>query len=190
MDVCLCVSMYLFISTSLTAIKVLSMNTDKQKQTAIFEAYVKEDYIAICISVRAINAIKSLRELHVAYISTNLGIHHETHCLTNCLAIVNIVIAIKVEDIWCICENCRHPYLQYVQIKWGTSNCMQKITAFWITYQSIFSTSFFVMLVAGSLLSRNINQSRKFISFYVMGSTMSKENLKRINNRSSANFKI
>lgn len=51
-------------------------------------------------------------------------------------------------------------------------------------YQSIFSTSFLVVWVAGSLLSRDINQSREFISLNIIGTAMSKENLRRVKKRS------
>ena len=75
------------------------------------QTYIKENYIAVGISITAVNSIKSLRKLHIAYISTNLWVHEETHSLTNSLAIVHIVITVKVKDVWSICKDSRHPYL-------------------------------------------------------------------------------
>ena len=44
-----------------------------------------------------------------------------------------------------------------------------------LTYQRIFSISFLVVSVDWSFLPGYIDQSRKFISLYIMGTTMSKE---------------
>lgn len=77
-----------------------------------YNAYIKEDYVPVGVSVTAINAIESLRKLNIADISTDLWIHHEAHSFTNCLAIINIVITVKVENKWSICENCRHSNLK------------------------------------------------------------------------------
>lgn len=46
-------------------------------------------------------------------------------------------------------------------------------------HQSIFSTSFLVVWVTGSLFSGDIDQTGKFVSVYVMGTSVSKKNLKK-----------
>ncbi len=76
-------------------------------------SYIKEDSVMIGISIIPINTIKSLGELHIAYTLANQWIHHETHCLTDSLAVVDVMVAIQIEQEWCICQHSRHTYLPH-----------------------------------------------------------------------------
>lgn len=75
-------------------------------------AYIEEDCVTVGISITLVNAIESLGELHVANVSTYLRIHVEAHCLAEGFAVVHVVIAVEIEDVWCIGQNCRNSYLQ------------------------------------------------------------------------------
>ena len=88
------------------------LNTGIEKMRRLsYMSYIKENYVTIGVAITLIYAIKPLRELHIAYISTDLWVHQDAHCLSNSLAIVYIVITIKIEDVGSICENCRHSHL-------------------------------------------------------------------------------
>lgn len=76
------------------------------------QTYVEEDCVTVGISITLVNAIEPLGELHVANVSAYLRIHVEAHCLTDGFAVVHVVIAVEIEDVWCIGENCRNSYLQ------------------------------------------------------------------------------
>ena len=54
-----------------------------------------------------------------------------------------------------------------------------KALGFQERYQSILSTSFLVVRIAWSLLSGDVNEPRKLISFDVLGTSVSKKNLKK-----------
>lgn len=70
-----------------------------------FEAYVKEDDIAVGISIMSINAIKPLWELDITKLLSQLGVHEKAHGFSDGLAIVNVVIAVQIQHEGCICEN-------------------------------------------------------------------------------------
>ncbi|CAA6665647.1 unnamed protein product [Spirodela intermedia] len=62
-------------------------------------AYIKEHHVAVRISVATVNAIESLGELDVADVSAHSWIHHEAHSLSDGLTVVDIVIAVEVENV-------------------------------------------------------------------------------------------
>jgi len=76
-----------------------------------YKTYIKENCVAIGISITTIDTIKSLGKLHIAQFSSKYWIHQKAHCFPNSLAIVHIMITIKIENKGSICENCRHPHL-------------------------------------------------------------------------------
>lgn len=63
----------------------------------MFHAYIEEDCISVGITIVPVNAIKSLRELDIANLPSNLGVHQETHGLSRSLAVVHIMVTIQVE---------------------------------------------------------------------------------------------
>lgn len=65
--------------------------------------YVEENCVTVGISIALVNAIEPLGELNVADVAADLRIHVETHCLTNSLAVVHVVITIEIEYIRSIC---------------------------------------------------------------------------------------
>lgn len=67
------------------------------------DAYIKEDYVTVSISIMSINAIKSLWKLHIAYSLPDQRVHHETHCFSQSFAVVDVVITIQVQKIRRIC---------------------------------------------------------------------------------------
>lgn len=69
------------------------------------KAYVKEDNIAVGISIMSINAIKPLWELDITKLLSQLGVHEKAHGFSDGLAIVNVVIAVQIQHEGCICEN-------------------------------------------------------------------------------------
>lgn len=79
--------------------------------------YIEEDGVSIGISVVPVNAIKSLRELHITDLLPNLWIHQEAHGFSHSLAVVNVVITIQVEHEGRIGQNTRNANLQTQQLK-------------------------------------------------------------------------
>jgi hypothetical protein len=75
------------------------------------KTYIKEDNIAIGISIVQINAIKSLRKLDIACLLSISGIHHETHCFFKSFAIIEIVITINIQKICTIGQDSRNSNL-------------------------------------------------------------------------------
>lgn len=78
----------------------------------LFRTYVEKDGVSIGISVVSVNAIKSLRELHITDLLPNLWIHQEAHGFSHSLAVVNVVITIQVEHEGRIGENTGNTNLQ------------------------------------------------------------------------------
>lgn len=78
----------------------------------MIKAYIKEDDVTIGISIVTINAVKPLWELDIAKLLTQVRIHQETHGFSDCLAIVDVVITIKIQNEGCICKDCRHSNLE------------------------------------------------------------------------------
>jgi hypothetical protein len=86
-------------------------NETQKEMSDSSSSYIKEDSVMIGISITPINTIKSLGELYIAYTLANQWIHHETHCLTDSLAVVDVMVAIQIEQEWCICQHSRDTYL-------------------------------------------------------------------------------
>jgi hypothetical protein len=61
-------------------------------------AYIKEYGVAVGVSVMLVNTKKPLRELDIAHPLSNQWIHHETHCLSKSLTIIDVVITIQVQQ--------------------------------------------------------------------------------------------
>lgn len=61
--------------------------------------YIKEDNIAISISIVQVNAIKPLRKLYIAGFPSKSRIHHKTHGFFKSFAVVEVVITIDVQEI-------------------------------------------------------------------------------------------
>ena len=64
--------------------------------------YIKENGIAIGISIIPINTIKSLWKLHIADIFPKVWIHHKAHSFSQCLAVVYVVITVNIQQVRCI----------------------------------------------------------------------------------------
>jgi hypothetical protein len=118
--------------------------------------YIKENSVSVGVSIMCINAIKSLRKLHVANFLSNLGVHQETHSLSNGLAIIYIMVTIQVQHERSIGKHCRDPNLKIarsreVSHKAGLSKVRElnacKINIFFskFIYQGIHGTGFFMM---------------------------------------------
>lgn len=88
-----------------------------ENATIYCTTYIKEDNIAVSISIMAINSIKPLRKLDIAELLPNLGIHQKAHSFPDSLAVVDVVITIQVQHEWCISKHCRNSNLLVVQIK-------------------------------------------------------------------------
>lgn len=69
----------------------------KREKAVKLHTYVKKHSVSI-----GIISIKHLRKLHIADFFTS---HHETHCFSKSLAVVYVVIAIQIQDIWRIPQN-------------------------------------------------------------------------------------
>lgn len=73
--------------------------------------YIKEDNVAIGISIMAINAIESLRKLDIAEFLSKLGVHQKTHGFPYGFAIVDVVVTIQIQHKRCIGKHCRNSNL-------------------------------------------------------------------------------
>jgi hypothetical protein len=82
------------------------------KQAKQPRTYIKKYNISVWVSIMTINPIESLRKLYIANFFSNLRVHHETHGFSKCLAIVDVVITINIQNIRCVWDDCRRPYLQ------------------------------------------------------------------------------
>jgi hypothetical protein len=78
------------------------------------DTYIEENNVPISISVALINAVESLRKLHITHIFTDSRIHQKAHPLTNSFAVVYIVVTVKIEYEWSICKDCRNSNLRRV----------------------------------------------------------------------------
>lgn len=79
--------------------------------------YIKENNIAIGISIMQVNAIKTLRELYITCFLAKSRIHHETHCFFQSFAVIEIVITIDIQKIGTICQDGWNSNLQYCKYK-------------------------------------------------------------------------
>jgi len=61
------------------------------------DAYIKENSIAIGISIIPINTIKPLWKLDIANIFPKVGIHHKAHSFPQGFTVVYVVITIKIQ---------------------------------------------------------------------------------------------
>eukprot|EP01018_Ginkgo_biloba_P018128 Gb_05832 [translate_table: standard] len=80
-----------------------------------------------------INTIKPLRKLNIASFLPKIRIHHKTHCLTQGLAVIYVVITIKIQQERAIGKDSRN------------------------TNQCIHCTSFLVVLESRPLFTRYID---------------------------------
>lgn len=127
----------------------------------MIKAYIKEDDVTIGISIVTINAVKPLWELDIAKLLTQLRIHQETHGFSDCLAIVDVVITIKIQNEGCICKDCRHSNLEkrnYMTLSVNTLNSRNYLSFNTKnnTDQCIHGTSFFVVLVTRPFFAGDI----------------------------------
>lgn len=84
------------------------VSTEKNYQVL---TYIKEYNIAIWVSIMTINAIESLRKLHITDLLSWSGIHHKAHGFTKSLTVVYIVITINIQYVWSIWDDCWYPDL-------------------------------------------------------------------------------
>jgi hypothetical protein len=61
--------------------------------------YIKENNIAIGISIVQVNAIKTLWELYIACLLSIGRVHHETHGFFKSFAVIEVVITIDIQKI-------------------------------------------------------------------------------------------
>lgn len=61
--------------------------------------YIKEDNVAISISIVQINPIKTLWELNITSFPPHGRIHHEAHSFTKSFAVIKVVITINIQKI-------------------------------------------------------------------------------------------
>lgn len=94
--------------------KIISEVTSWQNYKRI-KTYIEENNIAIGVSIVQINAIKSLRKLHVACLLSISGIHHETHCFFKSFTIIEIVITIDIQNICTIGQDSRNSNLHHTR---------------------------------------------------------------------------
>lgn len=92
-------------------------------------SYVKEDRVVISISVIPVDTIKSLWELYIADPLAHSWIHQEAHSFSESFTVVDVMIAVQVEEEGSVRENCGNPH------------------------QSVHGTSFFVVIETRALLS-------------------------------------
>ncbi|RZR75793.1 hypothetical protein BHM03_00000279 [Ensete ventricosum] len=88
---------------------VLTLTKETERATRECEAdlkrsvnYIKEDHIAIGISIVAIDSVEPLRELDVAELLPQLRVHKETHGFPDGLAVVDVVITVQIQQERCI----------------------------------------------------------------------------------------
>ncbi|CAA7396907.1 unnamed protein product [Spirodela intermedia] len=65
----------------------------------IFITHIEEHDVAIRVSVVQVNPLESLRKLDVADFAPRNRIHHETHGFPERLAVIDIVVAVDVQDV-------------------------------------------------------------------------------------------
>lgn len=78
--------------------------------------YIKEYDVSVRVSIMTINAIESLRKLHIANFLPRCRIHHETHSFSECLAVVDVVIAVDIQQVRGIGDDGRDPNLCHLNI--------------------------------------------------------------------------
>jgi hypothetical protein len=61
--------------------------------------YIKENNIAIGISIVQVNAIKTLWELYIARLLSIGRVHHETHGFLESFTVIEVVITIDIQKI-------------------------------------------------------------------------------------------
>jgi len=71
--------------------------------------YVEEDRVVIGVSVIPVDTIKSLWKLHIANSLAHGWIHQEAHSFSESLAVVDVMIAVQIEEKGSICKNSRNP---------------------------------------------------------------------------------
>ncbi|KAG6554207.1 hypothetical protein Mapa_004123 [Marchantia paleacea] len=97
---------------------------------------VEEDGVSIGITIAGIHSLEPLRELHVAD-PVAAAVHHEAHRLAHGQRVVDIVIAIEIEDEGPVGHD-------------GAG-----------AHQGVHGSGLLVVVVAGPLLSRNVHQHRQ-----------------------------
>lgn len=109
----------------------------------------------------AIDAIKSLRKLDEAELLPYLGIHQEAHGFPHGLTVIEVMIAVEVQDERCIRKDCRNSNLcsivhnnKSIPVPKQRSKC-NNLAA---TYQSILCPGFLMVLIARSFLTRDVHE--------------------------------
>ena len=75
-----------------------------------------------------IDAIEPLRELDVAGLLAESGVHHEAHGLLERFAVVEVVIAVHVQEVGSVGQDSRHPDLKSIT---GVYIIFKKIIHYW-----------------------------------------------------------
>jgi len=65
--------------------------------SSVQDTYIKENSIAIGISIVLINTIKPLWKLDIANIFPKVRIHHKAHSFPQRFTIVDVMITIKIQ---------------------------------------------------------------------------------------------
>jgi len=107
----------------------------------------------IGISIVSINTIEPLRELYVTDASAHNGVHEEAHGFPKRLAVVDVMIAIEIEEERRIREHSGH------------------------ANQRVHGSGFLVVIESRPLLSGNVHQAGKLVAVCVVTATVSQKDL-------------
>lgn len=86
-------------SLYLTSLRIIKHETEIFHGGTSSETYIKEDNIAVSISIMQVNAIETLWELYIAGLLSKSRVHHETHGFFKSLAVIEVVITVDVQKI-------------------------------------------------------------------------------------------
>jgi hypothetical protein len=105
--------------------------------------HVEEDDVAVGVSVVAVDAVEALRELDVAELLAELRVHEEAHGLAHGLAVVDVVVAVEVEDEGRVGEHGGH------------------------AHQRVHGAGLLVVVVPGALLAGHVHQPGELPALHV-----------------------
>jgi len=74
--------------------------------------YVEEDSVVVGVAIVGVNPVELLGELDVAHLGAHVGVHVEAHGLAQGLGVVDVMVAIQVQDVGGIGQHGRHTHLQ------------------------------------------------------------------------------